>query len=79
MPRPLRATDDGLISHVINRGNNRQNVFRKAADFQAFLESVADLKERKRFELYGYCLLNNHFHLLLRPVDQPHHAKLARL
>jgi putative transposase len=68
MPRPLRLIDDGLIYHVINRGNNRQDVFRKPADFQAFLVALAELKERKPFKLYGYCLLNNHFHLLLRPT-----------
>src|SRR3954468_15747776 len=68
MPRPLRPIDDGLIYHVINRGNNRQDVFHKPADFTAFLTALAELKERKPFELYGYCLLNNHFHLLLRPT-----------
>jgi putative transposase len=68
MPRPLRPIDDGLIYHVINRGNNRQTVFRKRADFAAFLQVLGELKERKPFELYGYCLLHNHFHLLLRPV-----------
>jgi putative transposase len=67
MPRPLRPIADGLIYHVINRGNNRQKVFRKGADFLAFLKALFDLKERKPFELYGYCLLDNHFHLLLRP------------
>ncbi len=69
MPRPLRPIDDGLIYHVINRGNNRQRVFRKQADFGAFLHALAQLKERKPFELYGYCLLDNHFHLLMRPKD----------
>jgi putative transposase len=68
MPRPLRPIDDGLIYHVINRGNNRQSVFHKPEDFQAFLRALAELKERLPFELYGYCLLNNHFHLLLRPT-----------
>jgi REP-associated tyrosine transposase len=68
MPRPLRPIDDGLIYHVTNRGNNRQNVFRKMQDFQAFLESLAAVKARKPFELYGYCLMSNHFHLLLRPT-----------
>jgi putative transposase len=68
MPRPLRPIDDGLIYHVINRGNNRQPVFHKPEDFQAFLRALAELKERLPFELYGYCLLNNHFHLLLRPT-----------
>ena len=67
MPRPLRPIEDGLIYHVINRGNGRQDVFRKKGDFAAFLAALADLKERKPFELYGYCLLNNHFHLLIRP------------
>jgi putative transposase len=68
MPRPLRPIDDGLIYHVINRGNNRQKVFRKRGDFTAFLEALGELKERKPFHLYGYCLLDNHFHLLLRPM-----------
>src|SRR5581483_9034376 len=68
MPRPLRPVEAGLIYHVINRGNNRQKVFRKQADFAAFLDALAELKKRMPFELYGYCLLDNHFHLLLRPT-----------
>jgi hypothetical protein len=44
MPRPLRPIDDGLIYHVINRGNNRQDVFHKPADFQAFLAALSELK-----------------------------------
>jgi len=71
MPRPLRPIDGGLIYHVINRGNNRQDVFHKEADFKAFLAALTDLKERKPFKLYGYCLLNNHFHLLIRPIGVP--------
>jgi putative transposase len=67
MPRPLRPIEDGLIYHVINRGNNRQRVFRQQGDFEAFLSTLVELKDRKPFELYGYCLLDNHFHLLIRP------------
>ncbi len=69
MPRPLRPIDNDLIYHVINRGNNRQDVFHKPEDFGAFLRALEKLKQRKPFELYGYCLLNNHFHLLLRPLE----------
>ena len=69
MPRPLRPIDDGLVYHVISRGNNRQAVFRKRGDFAAFLAAMAELKQRKPFKLYGYCLLDNHFHLLLRPTE----------
>jgi putative transposase len=71
MPRPLRPIDDGLVYHVINRGNNRQTVFRGEADFLAFLKAIADLKERRPFLLYGYCLLSNHLHLLIRPLEVP--------
>jgi len=46
MPRPLRPIDSGLIYHVINRGNNRQKVFHKPDDFDAFLAALGDLKER---------------------------------
>ena len=60
MPRPLRPIDDGLVYHVINRGNNRQSVFYDEGDYVAFLNAVADLKERKPFELYGYCLMTHH-------------------
>ncbi|HEY2839279.1 MAG TPA: transposase [Pirellulales bacterium] len=71
MPRPLRPIEAGLIYHVINRGNNRQRVFSKDADFAAFLTALGELKERRPFQLYGYCLLNNHFHLLVRAADVP--------
>lgn len=67
MPRPLRPIADDLIYHVINRGNARQPVFSKDDDYLAFLKAVGDLKQRKPFELYGYCLMTNHIHLLLRP------------
>jgi len=67
MPRPLRPIAEGLVYHVINRGNNRQPVFASDGDFHAFLKAIADLKQRKAFDLYGYCLMTNHIHLLLRP------------
>ena len=54
MPRPPRPIADGLIYHVINRGNNRQPVFLGEGDYVAFLGAIADLKERKPFELFGY-------------------------
>ncbi len=67
MPRPLRPIADGLVYHVINRGNGRQNVFLNEDDYLAFLNAAAELKERKPFDLFGYCLMPNHVHLLLRP------------
>jgi putative transposase len=67
MPRPLRPVADGLLYHAINRGNNRARVFFAAADYRAFLEALAKTQQRYPFVLYGYCLMPNHFHLLLAP------------
>lgn len=71
MPRPLRPIDDRLVYHVINRGNNRAPVFFNDDDYAAFLEAMGDLKRRRPFECYGYCLMPNHVHLLIRPLETP--------
>ena len=67
MGRLPRVIDEGLVYHAINRGNNRADVFADDADYLAFLQSLAATKERYPFRLFGYCLMTNHFHLLLRP------------
>ncbi len=61
------AIDDGLVYHALNRGNNRARVFANDDDHLAFLQALATTKERYPFRLFGYCLMSNHFHLLLRP------------
>jgi putative transposase len=67
MPRLPRPADQGQVYHALNRGNNRADVFDGADDYEAFLEALARAQERYPFRLYGYCLMTNHFHLLLRP------------
>jgi putative transposase len=67
MGRLPRAIDDGLVYHALNRGNNRAAVFADDEDHLAFLQALAGAKERYPFRLLGYCLMTNHFHLLLRP------------
>jgi putative transposase len=56
-----------LVYHALNRGNNRADIFVDDDDRLAFLQSVAATKERYPFKLFGYCLMTNHFHLLLQP------------
>jgi putative transposase len=67
MGRLPRVIDEGLVYHAINRGNNRADVFADDTDFVAFLQSLVATKQRYPFQLFGYCLMTNHFHLLLRP------------
>jgi putative transposase len=69
MGRPLRPVGDGLIYHALNRGNNRGVVFRRDADYRAFLNALRQTKERYPCRVYAYCLMNNHFHLVLQPED----------
>ena len=67
MPRTARAALGGLIYHVLNRGNGRMGIFRKPADYQAFAAILLDGKQRARVNLFGFCLMPNHWHLVLRP------------
>ncbi|MGC8640525.1 MAG: transposase, partial [Isosphaeraceae bacterium] len=67
MGRLPRAVDEGLVYHAVNRGNNRAAVFVDEGDHRAFLEALAQTQGRYPFKLFGYCLMSNHFHLLLQP------------
>ena len=71
MPRPPRPIGDRLVYHVINRGNSRAPVFHDDGDYAAFLDALRDLKRTRPFECYGYCLMPNHVHLLIRTADAP--------
>ena len=66
MPRVARGLADGQVYHVLNRGNGRQNVFHKDGDFQVFLDLIGEARKRYGIKLFAYCLMSNHFHLLLQ-------------
>jgi putative transposase len=67
MGRLPRPTEECLVYHALNRGNNRADVFADEQDHEAFLAALAKTQQRYPLQLYGYCLMTNHFHLLLRP------------
>ena len=68
MPRTLRAAEAGMIYHVLNRGNGRSRIFHTAGDYQAFERVLAEaLKRFPAIELLAYCLMPNHWHLILHP------------
>ncbi|MDD3343152.1 MAG: transposase [Sulfurospirillaceae bacterium] len=68
MPRIARGESIGGIYHVINRGNMRMQVFDDAEDYAYFLKLLQDGLKREEVELHAYCLMPNHFHLLLMPL-----------
>ncbi|NUQ63226.1 MAG: transposase [Pirellulales bacterium] len=69
MPRTARASVGGVCYHVLNRGNAGNNVFQQDEDFQAFLKLIGDACERVDMRVLGWCLLSNHFHMVLWPRE----------
>ena len=67
MGRPKRITLGGYLYHVLNRANGRLRIFKKDADFAAFEQILAEGVERFDLRICGYCLMSNHWHLLLWP------------
>ena len=67
MPRSARASVGGLCYYVLNRGNRRETVLHKPEDYDAFVKAMADAYVRLPMDLIGYCLMPNHFHLVIRP------------
>lgn len=67
MPRTSRASVGGYCYHVLNRRNARAEVFHKPADYAAFLAALGEASVRLPMRLLAYCLMPNHFHLVVRP------------
>lgn len=75
MARPLRISVANLPFHVLDRGNNRQTVFHGEADFVYYLRLLRRYKDELKFKLYHFCLMPNHFHLVLEPTIEGSLAK----
>jgi len=69
MPRIPRGLSGGLVYHVLNRGNDKQCVFHKDKDYEAFVNLMEESKKRYSLKLLAYCLMPNHFHIVLMPAQ----------
>lgn len=67
MARLPRISAEHYFYHVFSRGNNREPVFFESKDYERFLNNLDRYQSLYGYRLYAYCLLPNHFHLLLRP------------
>jgi REP element-mobilizing transposase RayT len=68
MSRPPTPLQHGRYYHIYNRGNNRENIFVEERNYLYFLKLYAEHIEPVA-DTYAYCLLRNHFHLLVRIKD----------
>lgn len=65
MSRPLRIEFPGAVYHVTSRGNARKKIFLNDDDREAFIDTLAWVVERFGWICHAYCLMSNHFHLLI--------------
>lgn len=69
MARPLRLEYPGALYHVTSRGNGRSKIFRSSKDRATFLTVLAAVIQKYNWQLHAYCLMDNHYHLVVETPD----------
>jgi len=71
MPRRARKKSNTGMYHVVLRAINKQRIFEDNQDYQKFLETIKATKKITGYQIYAYCLMNNHIHLLMKEGNEP--------
>ena len=69
MARPLRIEYPGAVYHVTSRGNEKKAVYRDDHDRETFLNTLQHVTKRYNWLCHAYCLMDNHYHLLIETPD----------
>ncbi len=69
MARPLRLEFPGAFYHIMNRGNAGETLFKSKRDRERFVKCLANAVERFSLRIHTYCLMENHYHLLVETVE----------
>lgn len=69
MARPLRVEYSGAFYHVISRGNSREKLYTSTKDYEKFLQYLEKAAERFAIIIHAYCLMGNHYHLLVETPE----------
>lgn len=69
MARPLRLEFAGAFYHLTSRGNRQEHIYENDADREKFLAVLADVIKRYNWACHAYCLMGNHYHLLIETPD----------
>ena len=78
MARRLRVAAGGIVYHVLNRAVGRVRIFRKEGDYMAFEKALRQAHERTGTRLLAYCLMPNHWHLVLWPREDGELSQYVR-
>ena len=77
MARGNRIIGRSGYMHIVKRGINHQDIFIDKSDYEFFLKLLLELKEEMKFEIIAYCLMSNHFHLLVHD-DNAQFSKIVQ-
>jgi putative transposase len=69
MSRPLRIEFAGALYHVTSRGDGKDNIYLQDSDRELFLNVLENVIKRFNWALHAYCLMDNHYHLLVETPD----------
>ena len=69
MARPLRIEFAGALYHVTSRGDGQEDIYLDDSDREVYLDVLADVKKRFNWTIHAYCLMSNHYHLLIETPD----------
>ena len=69
MARIARQISQSGLYHIVFRGVNRQHIFEEEADYIKLKETLIDLKKDMGFEIYVYCFMTNHVHIMLKEKE----------
>ena len=78
MPTAAREVYDNATYHIVQRGNNRQSLFREEEDNKKLLSLIKRYKGVFEFDVYNYCLMRNHLHILLKVTCAGELAKIMQ-
>ncbi|MBQ7936674.1 MAG: transposase [Clostridia bacterium] len=79
MPRQARKQSSNNMYHIVMRGINRQQIFEDQEDNEKFLEILKDYQAISGYKVFAYCLMGNHFHLLMKFDNEPIEQAMKRI
>src|SRR4030066_2354760 len=69
MARPLRIEYPGAVYHITSRGNEKKLIFKDERDPEILLDTLSQVDKRYNWLCHAYCLMNNHYHLIIETPD----------
>lgn len=79
MPRHARQKSTTGIYHIMVRGNERKAIFKMDEDKERYMDTLLDKKRNGEYTLYGYCIMDNHVHLVIKEEAEPIERAMKRI